>query len=536
MANIFQKIRRNKIGYSTFNLSCDRKFSMNMGELVPCHVQEVVPGDKITMNSQQMLRFMPLIAPVMHEVNVFVHYFFVPNRIIWKHWEDFITGGEDGINSRLMVTTGYRSGIGGGNVFINPGDLGDHLGLPLNLTGSIAQYPEVSILPFLVYNKIWNDYYRDQNLQEASDFFNEQVTQEGHLDWDDLVAAGYTSLRRRAWMHDYFTSALPWAQKGTAVNLPIGDRADLMFNENAIEATKSWQVGLGVPSPDGEVSVGLDSNLKVGLGDQEMMLDVSGSHYVDLSSATATTIGDLRTAIQLQAWLERNARGGSRYIESIASHFDVMSSDKRLQRAEFLGGSMSPVMVSEVLQTSQTQDTPLAEMAGHGLNLGKSQGFSKFFEEHGYVMAICSVMPKTAYQQGIPRNYLKIDKFDYFWPEFQHIGEQEIFNKELMALVGPTSPYDVNGTFGYAPRYSEYKYNPNTVHGDFRESLDFWHLGRKFDVENPPQLNEDFVVSDPSNRIFAVEESSEQKLLVHMFHNIQAKRKMSYFGDPSIRL
>ena len=221
---------------------------------------------------------------------------------------------------------------------------------------------------------------------------------------------------------------------------------------------------------------------------------------VDLNEATSATINDLRKAFKLQEWIEKNARAGSRYVESILAHFGVRSSDARLQRPEFLGGGMSPVMISEVLQTSETSGTtPQGNMSGHGLNLGKNHSFSRFFEEHGYIIGIVSVMPKTAYQQGIPKHFSKFDKFDYFWPEFQHIGEQEILNKEILA--NHVAPDDV---FGYIPRYAEYKYNPSTVHGDFKKTLDFWHLGKIFDPNNPPYLNQNFIECNASRRIFAV--------------------------------
>lgn len=226
----------------------------------------------------------------------------------------------------------------------------------------------------------------------------------------------------------------------------------------------------------------------------------------------------------------KNARAGSRYVESILAHFGVKSSDARLQRPEYLGGGMSPVLISEVLQTAPTTtSTPLAEMAGHGINVNKNHSFNKFFEEHGFIIGIMSVMPKTAYQQGIPKLFLKDSRFDYFWPDFQHIGEQEILNKELFISESPADEQ----VFGYIPRYAEYKYAPSTVHGDFKTSLDFWHMGRIF--EDTPKLNKEFIEANPTKRIFAVEESEEQTLYCHMYHTISANRKMSYYGDPGFR-
>ena len=214
------------------------------------------------------------------------------------------------------------------------------------------------------------------------------------------------------------------------------------------------------------------------------------------------------------------------------AHFGVKSSDARLQRPEFIGGGTSPIMVSEVLQTSQTDSTsPQGNMAGHGLNLGRNGNVNKYCEEHGFIIGIMSVMPKTTYQQGIPKLFSKFDKFDYFWQEFQHIGEQEILNQEII-VRGTEEDKEV---FGYTPRYAEYKYIPSTVHGDMKKSLDFWHLGRIFDSNNPPTLSKDFIECNPSKRIFAVEESDEGTLIVNLHNAIKAKRKMSYFSDPSFR-
>ena len=252
---------------------------------------------------------------------------------------------------------------------------------------------------------------------------------------------------------------------------------------------------------------------------------------MDLSKATftAATINELRRAFQLQKWLERNARSGSRYTEVLRAHFGVKSSDARLQRPEYLGGGRQKVSISEVLQTSETsENSPQGEMAGHGISIGNTNRFKAFFEEHGYVMGIMSVLPRTAYQQGIPKHLQKFDRFDYYWREFAHIGEQEIKYSEIM--VRNTSQGN-NATFGYAPRYAEYKYIPSTVHGDMKDTLRAWHLGRYF--ETVPALNASFVKADPSTRIFNVQ-GNYHHLWAHIYNNVKAIRPMPVFGEPGL--
>lgn len=527
--SIFSKVASKAPKSSTFNMSYDRKFSMNFGDLVPIHCQEVVPGDKITINPQHMTRMAPMLAPIMHEVNVFIHYFFVPNRITWPNWEQFITGGESGLDRHLLpVVKGLD---------VKKSSLADYLGLPLtegrfkvgNNQGRLDN--NISLLPFLAYQKIWDEFYRDENLQaslfrdsngdRAKDLFKDGVNI-----LDDSSTAPFLHLfimRQRAWHHDYFTSALPFAQKGNSVKIPISQ--DLQFKN--VGPTLAYDQDGG---PFNGLLASQGGILKSDTG-KNVNLDVTRDLVVGGADGS---INDLRRAFKLQEWLEKNARAGSRYAESILSFFGVRSSDQRLQRPEFLGGNKSPIMISEVLQQSSTDDTtPQGNMSGHGIGMGKSGGFSKFFEEHGYIIGLMTVIPKTSYSQGIPRHFSKEDKFDYFWPQFEHIGEQPILNKEVYAKN--TGDFDSEGVFGYVPRYSEYKYSPSTVHGDFKDSLYFWHLGRTFDA--PPKLNETFVTchKEALSRIFAVEDNSD-KFYCHLYQNITAKRKMSYFGDPSFRI
>lgn len=529
MSNIFNSVQLSKVQGNTFNLSHDKKMSIDMGRLVPIFVADVLPGDKWKISSSQLVRFAPMLAPVMHKVKCYTHYFFVPNRLLWDNWENFITGGEDGDDTSVMPTIAIDMAA------TSAGSLGDYLGLPLNqAVGAPQQYP-VQAMPFAAYQFIYNEYYRDQNLIDEVPY--ELVDGD-----NDPIKGDLAALRRRAWSHDYFTSALPWTQKGNEATIPLGTTAPITFDPLTDNPNLLYDPAGNTP-PTGHTTVanlemnggGLTSNDQA--TQQSLTLDNSRNLFVDLSTATAASINDLRRAFRLQEWLEKNARGGSRYIESILVHFGVRSSDARLQRPEYLGGGAIDIQFSEVLQTGATPvdpttgytENPQANMAGHGIGAGVSRGISYRSEEHGWIIGIMSVLPKTAYYQGIPKMFLKNDRFDYYWPEFANIGEQPILNRELYHDTDQTDGDDV---FGYTPRYAEYKFMCNSIHGDFRTSLDYWHMARDF--ENKPALNQQFVEADPTERIFAVEDPDEHKLYVQVFNKVKAYRLMSVFGTPTI--
>jgi hypothetical protein len=501
--NLFNSIQLYKPKKNVFDLSHDFKFSGDMGNLYPIMINECVPGDNYTISCEAMVRFAPLLAPIMHRVDVSMHYFFVPNRIIWENWEKFIVDSSVTAPVAPYIPFSYNTA----SAF----PLANYLGIPKQ-TSSHTATVDINVLPFAAYQCVYNEYYRDQNLVNP---VNYKLTDGNNIN----NAQELLKLRVRAWEHDYFTASLPFAQKGNAVDIPIaGIESDVavVFNtavSNATDVTTS--IG----------PVGLN-NLNPVPGSGPV-----GGMFAQTSDAIVEpgTINDLRRAMRLQEWLEKNARGGTRYVENILTHFGVKSSDARLQRPEYITGIKSPIVISEVLNTTGEQSgLPQGNMAGHGIGVTSGKYGKYFCEEHGYIIGIMSVMPKTAYQQGIPRTYLKKDALDYYWPSFANIGEQEVYKNELFAFTT-----NGNNTFGYVPRYAEYKYLPSRVAGEFTSSLDYWHLGRKFATE--PNLNQQFIECDPAStkRIFAVEEGADS-LYCHVYNKIRAVRPMPKFGTPML--
>lgn len=501
MKNLFNSIKATRPNRNWFDLTHDVKLSLNMGELVPVMLMDCVPGDKVKIGCDTLLRLQPLVSPMMHRCDVTVHYFFVPKRVLWPNFEQWISNNNgDLLPSFPTITYGEAE--------VPYSRLHDYLGLP---TPDLTHTEEVSAIPFAVYQKIYDDYYRDQNLIDP--------VQWELVDGDNSANTDLFELRRRAWQHDYFTSCLPFAQKGSAVNIPLSNNTmpdvpiRLANDNNGTTLTgtpESPVVDNGVPL--GGI-VGQDSN--------ELYAQTSS-----LNISATGTINDLRRAYALQRWLEKFARGGSRLVETIWNMFGVKSSDGRLQRAEYITGVKSPIVISEVPNNTGTLDAPQGTLAGKAVSVNQGSYGSYYCEEWGYIMGIMSVTPKTAYQQGIEKHWLKYtDPTQEFWPDFAHIGEQEVLNKEVYAFQD-----DAPDTFGYVPRYAEYKYMNNRVAGDFKTSLNVWHMGREFG--SPPQLNQEFIECDPTHRVFAVTDPDEQKVLAHVLHKLSASRLMPKFGTP----
>lgn len=514
MSNIFESIQIRRPKRSAFDLSHERKFTCNMGDLVPILCEEIVPGDTFKMNTEVFMRLMPLASPVMHRVNVFTHFFFVPYRLIWDNYQKFITGGDDGSQNAVMPYIQLNDN----NSLLEAGTLADYLGISIAdaRTGSIS----ISSLSFRAYQLIYNEYYRDQNLHPA---FNLPKT-------DGLESNGILTdlmkIRKRCWEKDYFTSALANAQKGTEVNIPMGTSAPVMVDPNRVGFPIIKEGG--GPSANTALSTDLIGNLFGTDNGENVYIDPNDTLIADLTNASSTTVNQLRVALRLQEWFEKNNRAGSRYIEQILSHFGVRVPDHRLQRPEYLGGGKSPIVISEVLQTSSSDLTsPQGNLAGHGMAVGNTHRWKNTFQEHGLVIGIMSTLPRTAYQQGTRRFHLKTDRFDFAWPEFSNLGEQEVFVHELYCNSETT-----NKPFGYQQRYAEYKFIPSSVHGQMKDTLNHWQMAREF--ANEPALNGEFVSSDPTHRVFAVTDPNEHKLVVQVYNAITAIRPLPYFSSPSI--
>jgi len=487
---------------SKFNLSNTQLLSCDMGQLVPCGLMEVLPGDTVQHVSSVLARCMPLQTPPMHRVNLKVHHWYVPHRILWEDFEDFITGGPDGMDASVFPTIDVAN--------VAAKSLADYLGVPVGMTGA------VSALPFRAYAKIFNEWYRDQDLVTALAL--------SEASGDDNTTS--TALANVAWEKDYFTSARPWEQKGPAVTLPLGTTAPV---ELVPSGTSTNAMIIRNRTNDNATTGALSADALGWLtaGGNGMTLDPNGRLQTDLASATAIDINTVREAFALQRYQEARARYGSRYTEYLA-YLGVRSSDARLQRPEYLGGGKQTLSFSEVLQTgSTTADVNgVGQLYGHGIAAMRSNRYRKFFEEHGYILSLVSVLPETMYPQGIFRTWNRRVKEDFWQRELQHIGQQPVLMKEVYALgAGPDT------VFGYQDRYDEYRYAESRVHAEFLSTLNDWHFARL--LAGQPTLNSSFVQSDPAKRPFQAQ-GDNNTMLLNVRHVIGARRQVAARGSSFI--
>lgn len=529
--HLFSMIPKTNVPRSVFDRSHGYKTTFNGGYLVPFFVDEVLPGDTFNLKCSLFARLSTPIVPFMDNLYLETFFFYVPNRLLWDHWENFM-GQQDNPGDSIDYLVPTVSAT-----MVSTQTLWDYFGLPVNVSNPLT----VSALPFRAYNLIYNEWFRDENLQNSLPF--------NKGDGPDNLS-NYNIVRRGK-RHDYFTSALPWPQKGTAEGVEINLGADAPINGTlTVPGQTINQVNIG-GTPYGMFSTTSSQNASAGywrqsigahtpgsLDDQnasfnipQQSLNVAGLS-ADLSVATSITINALRTAFQIQKLLERDARGGTRYTEILRSHFGVVSPDARLQRPEYLGGSSTRIAIKPVEQNSGTTDTsPQGNLAAYGVAGDTFHGFTKSFVEHGWIIGLVEVRADLSYQHGINRMWKRSDRYDFYFPVLAHLGEQAISNDEIYAQ-GNAEDAKV---FGYQERYAEYRYKPALITGKFRSrdphSLDIWHLAQEFG--SLPALNDSFIQDQPPiERVVAV--TDEPQIFFDSFINLKCVRPMPVYSVPGL--
>lgn len=536
MKHAFSMIPKTNIERSSFDRSFGYKTTFNEGLLIPFFCDEVLPGDTFKLKTSVLARLSTPIVPVMDNMFLDMQFFFVPNRLLWDHWTNFNGEQRDPTDSTDYLVPTITSPVGG----FATQSIFDYLGLPTGVANL-----SVNSLPLRAYNLIWNEWYRDENLQDS-------VTVE-HGDSDNVN--NYTLLKRGK-RHDYFTSCLPWPQKGSAVTIPLaGDISaknvmDLPHYSTdgstpvtplrfTVGSTNSSAINFNLASRSfsdgGTYWTSSSSSPTMGAGllmDQASLDSLANMLQLTSTTQSSVNVNDLRSAFQIQRLLERDARGGTRYTEILRSHFGVISPDARLQRPEYLGGCSTPVNINPVQQTSATTSvTPQGNLAAFGYISNTHNDFNHSFVEHGYIIGLMSVRADLTYQQGINRMWSRQSRFDFYWPALAHLGEQAVLNKEIFAQ----GTDEDNQVFGYQERYAEYRYKPSLITGKLRssdpETLDVWHLSQKFTTL--PKLNSDFIEENPPiSRVVAVQ--NEPHFIGDFYFDLKCIRPMPLYGVPGL--
>lgn len=587
---LYKSIPAPKLSRNTFDRSRPNSLTMPFQRCVPTMIEEIIPGDLYRVGTETFARLQPLIAPVMNNMKISQHFFFVPLRTLNKHFSEFMfnnrTGDYTDVLPYVELPNLYdliEDLYDGGDcldstkeILVDVIRLYDYIGLPFRMSSSTSaddfingflmddwnqsldgSFLRVNLAPFLAYQKIWSEYFRDENVEEdpfiqfetetGVDIFDETGDLYTILTANQYQFAAYLfRLRPRAWAHDRFTSSLPFAQRGPDVLLPIAGQADVTYKQGFllgdVTPPKSGKIVYhgGNPNVERSFNLGKEASSNRVLADGANSVfsaaqttgayDPNGSLEVDFANAElATTINDFRRAERLQRWYENSARGGVRPNEATLAHFGVKTPDATLDRAEFLGGSMQPIVVSEVAQTSESTETsPQATLAGKGTSYKGTNAFKAYFTEHGFVFCFTSALVRANYWQGLPKVFSRMQRDEYYWPEFANLGEEPVFTKEIYAGGQMTE----DRTFGYVPRYSDYKSAVGEVHSDMRSSLAFWTQAREF--SSIPVLNREFLFGPAPLTPFAVQSQYSDPIVVTIYFGVKAHRLMPFYGVPTI--